>query len=133
MTRMPWTVEAVVDEQGNVRVLTPVALPAARRAILTILDEPARAEPTPDPAGGDSVVPWAARYKPIRLIGEGGMGRVHLARDRMTGAMVCVKELRGNTRASAVQQECRALARLNHPSILRVLNFETRGDDPYWS
>jgi len=128
---MPWTVDAVVDEHGNVRILSPVALPAARRAILTILDEPARVEPTPGAAVGDSIVPWGARYEPIRVIGEGGMGRVHLARDRMTGVTVCVKELRGHTRASALQQECRALARLNHPSILRLLNFETRGDDPY--
>lgn len=128
---MPRTVDAIVDEHGNVRILGPVALPEARRAILTILDEPANVEATPNAAVDDSVVPWGARYEPIRLIGEGGMGRVHLARDRMTGAMVCVKELRGNTRTSALQQECRALARLHHPSILRVLNFETRGDDPY--
>src|SRR5262249_21516900 len=77
------------------------------------------------------VVPWTAKYEPIRLLGEGGMGRVHLARDRHTGAVVCVKDLRASTRASALQQECRALARLNHPSILRVVNFEARGDRPY--
>ena len=35
------TVEAVIDEQGNVRLLEPVRLPAARRALVTILeDEP---------------------------------------------------------------------------------------------
>ena len=33
------TVEAVIDEQGNVRVLEPVELPAARRALVTILEE----------------------------------------------------------------------------------------------
>jgi len=32
------TFEAVIDEQGNVRLLTPVRLPTARRAIVTILD-----------------------------------------------------------------------------------------------
>ncbi|MEW6360470.1 MAG: hypothetical protein AB1696_29335 [Planctomycetota bacterium] len=32
------TVEAVVDEQGNVRLLEPVHLPAARRALVTILE-----------------------------------------------------------------------------------------------
>lgn len=31
------TFEAVVDEQGNVRLLTPIHLPIARRAIVTIL------------------------------------------------------------------------------------------------
>ncbi|MBI3684712.1 MAG: hypothetical protein HY235_30450 [Acidobacteria bacterium] len=33
------TVEAVIDEQGNVRVLEPVRLPSARRALVTILED----------------------------------------------------------------------------------------------
>ena len=33
------TVEAVIDEHGNVRVLEPVTLPEARRALVTILDD----------------------------------------------------------------------------------------------
>jgi hypothetical protein len=33
------TVEAVIDEQGNVRLLEPVELPAVRRALVTILEE----------------------------------------------------------------------------------------------
>ena len=32
-------VEAVIDQDGNVRLLSPVRLSAARRAIVTILDE----------------------------------------------------------------------------------------------
>jgi hypothetical protein len=35
------TIEAIIDEQGNVRLLDSVHLPAARRALVTILeDEP---------------------------------------------------------------------------------------------
>ena len=33
------TLEAVIDEQGNVRLLKPVHLPSSRRALVTILDE----------------------------------------------------------------------------------------------
>lgn len=33
------TVEAVIDEQGNVRLLEPVRPGEARRALVTILDE----------------------------------------------------------------------------------------------
>ena len=33
------TVEAVIDEQGAVRLLWPVHLPVARRALVTILEE----------------------------------------------------------------------------------------------
>ncbi len=35
------TVEAVIDEQNNVRLLELVQLPSPRRALLIILDEPA--------------------------------------------------------------------------------------------
>ncbi len=33
------TVEAIIDEQGNVHLLEAVELPAARRALVTILEE----------------------------------------------------------------------------------------------
>ena len=33
------TVEAVIDEEGNVRLLERVQLPATRRALVTILEE----------------------------------------------------------------------------------------------
>jgi hypothetical protein len=33
------TLEAVIDEHGNVRLLDPVAIPAGRRALVTILDD----------------------------------------------------------------------------------------------
>ena len=33
------TLEAVVDERGRVRLLEPLRLPAARRALVTILEE----------------------------------------------------------------------------------------------
>ena len=35
------TVEAVIDASGAVRILQPIAIPSARRALVTILDEPA--------------------------------------------------------------------------------------------
>ncbi len=34
------TVEAIIDEQGNVRLLEPVQLASARRALVTILEDP---------------------------------------------------------------------------------------------
>jgi len=36
-----FTVEAVIDEAGNVRILQPIPLQGTRRALLVILDEPA--------------------------------------------------------------------------------------------
>ena len=37
------TVEAVIDPEGNLRLLQPIQLPAMRRALVTILDD----EPEP--------------------------------------------------------------------------------------
>jgi len=33
------TIEAVIDEKGNLRILEPIELPKMRRAIITILNE----------------------------------------------------------------------------------------------
>jgi len=41
------TVEAVIDENGEIRPLEVVRLPEARRALVTILDE----EPAPETSG----------------------------------------------------------------------------------
>jgi len=34
------TIEAIIDEKGNVRLLEPVRLPGLRRALVSILEEP---------------------------------------------------------------------------------------------
>jgi len=36
---MPKAIEAVIDEQGNVRLLEPVHLPRAQRAFVIVLEE----------------------------------------------------------------------------------------------
>ena len=38
--RMAQTIEAVIDERGNVRLLEPVQLSAPQRALVTVLAEP---------------------------------------------------------------------------------------------
>ena len=43
------TLEAVIDEHGNVRLLEPIALPAPRRALVTVLEE-TLALPVPETA-----------------------------------------------------------------------------------
>ncbi len=43
------TVEAVVDERGNVHLLAPLCLPSSHRALVTILDEKPAA-PIPETA-----------------------------------------------------------------------------------
>jgi hypothetical protein len=42
---MKQPLEAVIDEQGVVRLLQPIHLPAARRALVTILEDVSLAHP----------------------------------------------------------------------------------------
>ena len=37
-----FTVEAIIDDEGNVKILQPVSIQGSRRALVVILDEPAR-------------------------------------------------------------------------------------------
>jgi hypothetical protein len=37
---MSQTIDAIIDEHGSVRLLRPIQLAKARRALVTILDEP---------------------------------------------------------------------------------------------
>ena len=156
---MSETVPAVIDAQGNVRLLAPVHLSEARRALVVILDEaPATPEASGAPdslsdvgtkpnvaaaAGGSlsdvrtaqasrpSADDWRLRYELVREIGGGGMGETYEALDRVTGRAVCVKRLKPGIDARALEQECRALGRLAHPAIARLTHFHTTGDAPY--
>jgi len=66
------------------------------------------------------------RYELGRLIGSGGSGSVHLARDRVLHREVALKLLRPGYDEVAQQRlrtEARIAASLTHPGIARVLDF----------
>jgi serine/threonine-protein kinase len=74
-------------------------------------------------------------YEVVRLIGEGGMGRVFLARDPMLDRHVAVKVLSSPTplgeEVARFEREARALAALDHPNILSIHEFGRVGTTPY--
>lgn len=65
------------------------------------------------------------RYKPLRELGSGASGTVYGCRDRLLGKLVAVKILRKLTAEQLVafQNEARATSKLNHPAILKLLDF----------
>src|SRR4051812_2413755 len=79
------------------------------------------------------------RYRLVDVLGQGGMGRVWLARDLVLGRDVAVKELvlpRGVAegglealRARALR-EARAAGGLKHPGIITVHDVIDDGGDP---
>lgn len=62
------------------------------------------------------------RYSIARLIAEGGMGAVYLARDQRLDNMVALKEtlFTDERMSKAFEREARLLARLRHPALPRV-------------
>jgi tetratricopeptide (TPR) repeat protein len=93
------------------------------------------------------------RYRVIELIGQGGMGRVVRAVDRLTGCEVALKSVlhgmadpgaapdpaSGGRRAArhalaALVQEFRVLATLRHPNVIAVLDYGFDADrTPYFT
>src|SRR5262249_33464283 len=68
------------------------------------------------------------RYRWIRPLGEGGMGRVFLVGDLIQGdRLVALKTLRpgllSDSASERFKQEFRAMARLRHPNLARVYDF----------
>jgi serine/threonine protein kinase len=82
----------------------------------------------------------ALRYEVVRELGRGGMGVVYLCRDVVTGERVALKRLRSPEEAKGSRpeeqwwfhQEARAVATLDHPTIVRARDFGTLADgSPY--
>ncbi|MEO5616869.1 MAG: sigma 54-interacting transcriptional regulator, partial [Candidatus Eisenbacteria bacterium] len=69
---------------------------------------------------------YAGRYGLLKQLGKGGMGEVVLADDLNTGAEYALKRLtlgKDGPGAGLLRTEFEALARIRHPSIVRVVEF----------
>lgn len=71
------------------------------------------------------------RYEIIRLLGEGGMGTVYLAKDTQIGKEVAIKVLLkatanelSNELTKRFHRECANLAKLEHPNIVNISSFD---------
>ena len=86
----------------------------------------------PAPALEDVQRAVGDRYEVVSLAGAGGMGAVFRARHRTLGHIVAVKVLPPEVAASAMRRErfrreATLGAGLEHPNIVRVYDFDTRG------
>ncbi|MCU0685427.1 MAG: bifunctional serine/threonine-protein kinase/formylglycine-generating enzyme family protein [Polyangiaceae bacterium] len=75
------------------------------------------------------------RYYIRRLLGQGGMGQVYLARDMTLGRSVALKVLRRDVLGAAASErfieEARAIASLNHPHIVQLYDVGDHDDSLY--
>ena len=77
-----------------------------------------------------------SHYDVIRPLGEGGMGRVYLARDSRLGRHVALKLLSAEyladtNRLERFQREARTASGLNHPHICTVFDIGNEGGQPF--
>lgn len=75
-------------------------------------------------------------YDLLQKIADGGMGSVYKGRHRDTGALVAIKILPPHLAANAVylkrfEQEYNATKALNHPNIVKAIEFGREGHSPY--
>lgn len=69
---------------------------------------------------GDEGVPKCGNYTIVKLLGQGGMGKVYLATHDMTGEKVAVKILQKSDDSKLIEyflRESHILSQLNHPNI----------------
>ncbi len=75
-------------------------------------------------------------YRCLRILGRGGMGVVHLARDERMGRLVALKVLPPGGRegmAERFRREIVAVARLRHPGIVPVFDVGEEDGSPYFA
>src|SRR6266446_5072477 len=75
-------------------------------------------------------------YDLLEKIAEGGMGAIYKGRHRQTGQVVAIKVMPAHMASNPVllkrfEQEFRAASRLDHPNVVRALDYGDSGASPY--
>jgi serine/threonine protein kinase len=75
-------------------------------------------------------------YDVVDKIAEGGMGAIYRAKHRTTGQLVAIKVMPSHMASNPVllkrfEQEFRAASRLDHPNIVRALDYGEVSGSPY--
>ena len=78
------------------------------------------------------------RYDKLRLIGAGGMGAVYRAYDKKLNRIVALKVILSGVAAvrevqARFEREVLALAKINHPNIVQLFDFESTGTRAYFT
>jgi serine/threonine-protein kinase len=119
--------------------------PALDSAALTASRPATSSEPTTAPApldpdtasysvGGAAPLPAAPPgYELLRSLGSGGMGDVYLAREHPSERLVAIKFLRRAGDIERFVTELQALAKLEHPNVVRVLASDFLRDVPFFT
>jgi serine/threonine-protein kinase len=114
---------------ASVAPVSPGPPPRVAEAAQTLPSADALRRPGPGEVHAGQVL--AGKYKLVRLLGQGGMGKVYLAEHLGLGVPIAVKTMHPEIAAAGdyvrrFRREAHAASLLNHPNAVRVLDF---GDD----
>ncbi len=125
---------AAMQEQFSLAGLNTSA-PAALSNRGAYADKPLSSEPEAEQSFSLTEQEFPlSRYKPLALLGSGSSGAVYKCYDRQLKRLVAVKVLHVLSSDETVhfQNEARALAQLNRPGIVKILDFGiTDGEYPF--
>jgi tetratricopeptide (TPR) repeat protein len=98
----------------------------------TVAVNPRAARPEADAPRGDAI----GRFIVLDVVGSGTMGIVYAAYDPQLDRKVALKLLHADERQAASQRErllreAQAMARVDHPNVIKVHEVGTQGDDVY--
>jgi serine/threonine protein kinase len=129
---------AVTKQEVRVRRTTPAGRPSAEAVDMDRRQAALASRPSQAPPLREVLAPGTkvARYEIIRLVGEGGMGAVYEAMDERLGRKVALKilaaSLKGKRKAAKrFAIEAKAAARLDHPNVVGVFDFDVECEIPY--
>jgi serine/threonine-protein kinase len=137
-------IERKIKKHGDVRASLAAAADGNARAFLLTVDHPGVRNSlmclprVPGPARLETMIPphepEGSRYTLTRLHGEGGLGRVWLARDRELQRGVALKEIRPDLVPDLevrrrFLKEAQITSQLEHPNIVPVYELARRRED----
>src|ERR1700736_6616380 len=83
----------------------------------------------------DRVGQQLGNYRLTRLLGKGGFAEVYLGEHLRLHTQAAIKvlhtRLANSNEVESFQNEARTIAHLEHPHIVRVLDFDVEGDVPF--
>ncbi len=82
----------------------------------------------------DRVGQRLGNYRLVRLLGRGGFAQVYLGEHLRLGTQAAIKLLSTHLADNEMEQflgEARTIARLEHPHIIRILDFDVAQDTPF--
>jgi serine/threonine protein kinase len=121
---------------GLATTVPPATDPAAKSDNAPTVLQIASRQPVVSSAATDQPPPSLPDFEILEEIGRGGMGIVYRARQRSDQQIVAIKVIRKDRlqHEEAVRRfrrEAQAAARLSHPNIVKVFDFDRAGDTHY--